>query len=81
MNINDAANNFGGAVQKTITPFAAAGGVLFYRFVQVPQTKMDKIGNIDSKICRKRACHCGAKCAIVKIKFSKKEVKFVCGSL
>lgn len=55
--------------------------MLFYRFVQVPQTKMDKIGNIDSKICRKRACHCGAKCAIVKIKFSKKEVKFVCGSL
>ena len=41
---------------------------------------MDKIGNIDSKICRKRACHCGAKCAIVKIKFSKKEVKFVCSS-
>ena len=31
---------------------------------------MDKIGNIDSKICRKRACHCGAKCAIVKIKFN-----------
>ena len=56
-------------------------GVISRRFVQVPQTKMDKIGNIDSKICRKRACHCGAKCAIVKIKFSKKEVKFVCGSL
>jgi len=56
-------------------------GMLFHRFVQVSQTKMDKIGNIDSKICRKRACHCGAKCAIVKIKFSKKEVKFVCGSL
>lgn len=55
--------------------------MLFHRFVQVSQTKMDKIGNIDSKICRKRACLCGAKCAIVKIKFSKKEVKFVCSSL
>ena len=67
--------------KKQSSPLRRREGVLFRRFVQVPQTKMDKIGNIDSKICRKRACHCGAKCAIVKIKFSKKEVKFVCGSL
>ena len=67
--------------EKQSRPLRRWEGVLFYRFVQVPQTKMDKIGNIDSKICRKRACHCGAKCAIVKIKFSKKGVKFVCGSL
>lgn len=67
--------------KKQSRPLRRREGVLFRRFVQVPQTKMDKIGNIDSKICRKMACHCGAKCAIVKIKFSKKEVKFVCGSL
>ena len=67
--------------EKQSRPLRRREGVLFHCFVQVPQTKMDKIGNIDSKICRKRTCHCGAKCAIVKIKFSKKEVKFVCGSL
>ena len=67
--------------EKQSRPLRQWKGVISRRFVQVPQTKMDKIGNIDSKICRKRACHCGAKCAIVKIKFSKKGVKFVCGSL
>ena len=72
---------FCGAVLKTITPFAAVGGRDFPLLCAGSTNKMDKIGNIDSKICRKRTCHCGAKCAIVKIKFSKKEVKFVCGSL
>ncbi len=67
--------------KKQSRPLRRREGVISRCFVQVPQTKMDKIGNIDSKICRKRTCHGGAKCAIVKIKFSKKEVKFVCGSL
>lgn len=67
--------------EKQSRPLRRREGVISRRFVQVPQTKMDKIGNIDSKICRKRTCHCCAKCAIVKIEFSKKGVKFVCGSL
>ena len=45
----------------------------FCCFVQVQQRKQRKIGNIDSKICRKKTCHSSGKCAMVKIKFGKKE--------